>query len=436
MKIIRIPLFAALIAIVLTGTLIAAERPNIIVILADDLGAETLGCYGGTSYPTPNLDKLALTGARFENCFATPLCSPSRAELLTGRYSFRTGMTNVILPDQPEKRLDWQKHRTFAHFLGDAGYATAIAGKWHVCHDFLSNPTHVADAGFSDRYMWRLFKDDKVSRHYWNPSLWLEGKEDETTGKGKFGDDLFTSHLLEFIRASQNRPFLVYYPMTLVHSQTATGKNWPRSPATLKPGDDPDADGGPNGFGDLVAYMDTQVGKITEELDTLKLRENTLLIFTGDNGTNAKITSLFKGERLKGGKGSVTEAGTRVPLIVSWPGTLPPGRVLNDLVDFTDFLPTLLEAAGVNLPSDYQVDGQSFMPQLRGQQGQPREWVYRQLGGRWFIRDQQYRLDNQGGFVDLTDRYHPKPAADSIEAAEARKRLQAAVEKLRPAAAR
>ena len=177
-----------------------ADKPDIVIILADDLGAETLGCYGGTSYRTPHLDALAGSGVRFENCYASPLCSPSRSELLTGRYVFRTGIKRVIMPgDDPNTRLDVQAHRTFANFLRDAGYSTCMAGKWHLCHDFLNNPNHVADAGFESRYLWRLFKDRKVSRHYWNPSLWLDGKPDEETGKAKFGDDLFTDHVLEFI---------------------------------------------------------------------------------------------------------------------------------------------------------------------------------------------------------------------------------------------
>lgn len=408
-----------------------AGRPNILLILADDLGAECLGCYGGTSYRTPNLDKLASTGVRFDYAYATPLCSPSRAELLTGRYVFRTGMTHVIMPDQPDARLDWRQHKTFAKFLRDAGYATSIAGKWHLCHDFLNNPTHEADAGFDDRYLWRLFKDNAVTRHYWNPSLWLEGKPDEETGKGKFGDDLFTGHILDFIRANKDRPFLAYYPMTLVHSQSATGKNYPRSPDTFKPGDDPDAGAGPTGFSDLVAYMDKLVGKIVAELDRLGLRENTLILFAGDNGTDAGITSQFKGRKLKGEKGRLSEAGTRVPLIANWPGAVPQGRVLDDLVDFTDFLPTVLDAAGVALPAGYRVDGRSFLPQLRGQRGQPREWVYRQLGANWFIRDRRYRLSSEGEFVDMADHYAPKPVADTQEASAARQQLSAAVRQLR-----
>jgi len=408
-----------------------AWRPNLLLILADDLGAECLGCYGGTSYATPNLDKLASTSVRFEYAYATPLCSPSRAELLTGRYVFRTGMTNVILPDQPDARLDVRSHKTFANFLHDAGYATSIAGKWHLCHDFINNPNHVADAGFDDRYLWRLFKDNKVTRHYWNPSLWLDGKPDEETGKSKFGDDLFTGHILDFIRASKDRPFLVYYPMTLVHSQSATGKNYPRSPDTFRPGDDPDAGAGPTGFGDLVTYMDKLVGKIVAELDRLGLRENTLILFAGDNGTDAGITSQLGKRKVKGEKGRLSEAGTRVPLIANWPGVVPQGKVLDDLVDFTDFLPTVLDAAGVALPAGYPVDGRSFLPQLRGQKGQPREWVYRQLGAKWFIRDRRYRLSSEGEFVDMADRYAPKPVADTPEASAARQRLAAAVQQVR-----
>ena len=199
----------------------AAEKPNIVLILADDLGAECLGCYGGKSYETPNLDRLAAAGLRFDRCYALPVCSPSR-ELLTGRYSFRTGITHVILPGAPESST-CSAHRTFVQLLRDGGYATCIAGKWHLCLDFLDHPRHVADAGFEDRYLWRLFRDRAVQRHYWNPELWIEDRPADALGKGKFGDDLFTER--RAVHASPSRSALfVYYPMTLVHSQTATGQ--------------------------------------------------------------------------------------------------------------------------------------------------------------------------------------------------------------------
>ena len=409
------------------------EKPNIVLILADDLGAECLGCYGGKSYETPNLDRLAAAGLRFDRCYALPVCSPSRGELLTGRYSFRTEITHVILPGAPGK-LDVQRHRTFVQLLRDGGYATCIAGKWHLCLDFLDHPRHVADAGFEDRYLWRLFRDRAVQRHYWNPELWIEDRPADEVGKGKFGDDLFTEHVVQFMRAHRDRPFFVYYPMTLVHSQTATGKNYPPSPDVIRPGDDPDEGVQPRqkGFAQLVAYTDKLAGRIVEEVDRLGLGEKTLILFAGDNGTDRTITSRLGDRDIPGGKGSLTEAGTRVPLIARWPGIVAPGGVAEELVDFTDFFPTILEAAGVAMPPGYQIDGRTFLARLRGEPYKGRDWVYRHYQRAWCIRGDRYRLDSTGKFWDLgADPYDPKPAGAGPEATAARKRLAAAAAELR-----
>ncbi|QNN23601.1 sulfatase-like hydrolase/transferase [Planctomycetales bacterium ZRK34] len=419
------------------STTIADEpiRPNIVLILIDDLGAEALGCYGGTSYQTPNMDRLAAEGMRFDHCYALPVCSPSRAELLTGRYSFRNGITQVILPRFP-KKLNTQRDRTFVQMLADAGYATCVAGKWHLCMDFADHRDHIAGAGFEDRYMWRLFRGNTITRHYWNPELWIDDQRADDLGKDKFGDDLFSEHAMQFMRDHRDGPFFVYYPMTLVHSQTATGKNYPASPDRLKPGDDPDADVKPRqaGFAQLVAYTDKLIGKVVDEVDRLGLAENTLVIVTGDNGTDRTITSLLGDRKIRGGKATLTEAGTRVPMIVRWPGTIAPGQVAEELVDFTDFFPTLLDAAGVNMPNEYAIDGRSFFPKLKGEAYPARTWVYRYWRDRWFIRGADYRLDSDGRLWDLReDAYEPKPALDSPQTVEARKQFKQAVAELHAA---
>jgi len=219
----------------------------------------------------------------------------------------------------------------------------------------------------------------------------------------------------------------------LVHSQTATGSNYPASPDTLQPGANPNAGVEPKakGFAGLVAYMDKLVGKIADEIEALGLAENTVLLFVGDNGTDRVITSRLGNRPLPGGKSLLDEAGTRVPLIVHWKGQVSPGGVSRDLVDLTDFLPTLLAVAGVNLPADYGIDGHSFLPQLCGQKGEPRQWVYRHLNNSWFIRDHDYRFDSNSRFWDIVpDPYTPKPAGDSPAATEARQRLADAVKQL------
>lgn len=441
------------IAVAVSAALLAADNaqcdestsdrktPNIVLILADDLGAECLGCYGGTSYKTPRLDRMASQGMRFHRAYVNPVCSPTRAELLTGRYPVRTGITSVThMSPPPSRKLDLSRHRTLANFLKDVGYATCIAGKWHLCNDFADHPSHVADAGFEHRFLWRLLRDGNVVRHYWNPELWFDGRPADELGRGKFGDDLFTQFIIDFIDEHRDGPFFAYYPMTLVHSQTFTGRNFPASPDTLRPGADPDASVEPKqkGFADLVAYTDKLVGRILDAVDRMGLAEKTLVVFIGDNGTDRVITSRMGSQVIPGGKGRLNEGGTRVPLLVRWPGKVDSGSVANELVDGTDLLPTLLDAAGVKLPEGYTIDGHSFYPRLLGKPFTPREWIYAQYARRWCVRGEDYRLNGEGNRFDETvlwrlgdSPYDPQRAGDSAEAREARRRLLDVATRLR-----
>jgi len=376
-----------------------ARPPNIIVIMADDLGAECLSSYGSTSYKTPNLDALAKTGIRFLNCYATPLCSPSRAQLMTGRYGFRTGWTNMIERGEGavNEFFDPNQERTFGHVLKAAGYATAQSGKWQLAQ-FQKYPRHVNECGFDEYCCWTWLYDGQRTDRYWQPSVWQNGKLREDVGD-QYGEDVFCDFLIDFITRNQAKPFFVYYPMVLVHDP------FEPTPDEKKGGLDGRKKSGPDvsHFPAMVAYMDKTVGRLVAALDKLKLRENTLILFTGDNGTPRPVTSRTGKTVIPGGKGTVTHLGSHVPLIASWKGTVPGDRVLHDLVDFTDVLPTLAEVAGAELPRGVKIDGRSFAPQLRGQTGQPREWVYVQLGNASFVRDQHWLLHNDGRFYDIKD---------------------------------
>ncbi len=186
---------------------------------------------------------------------------------------------------------------------------------------------------------------------------------------------------------------------------------------------------------DMVQYTDKLVGRIVHKLEELKIRDSTVVLFTGDNGTDRSITSQTVNGPVRGGKGLMTNAGTHVPLIVSWPGTAPKGKVLDDLVDFSDFLPTFADMAGAKLPENRLFDGHSFLPQLKGQKGQPREWVFCHYWGygrnkakaKEFARDQRWKLYNDGRFYDLQADPMEKTALTDIvgEAKAARVRLQA-----------
>lgn len=415
--------------------------PNILLIMADDLGAESLGCYGCKNFQTPNLDELARTGMRFESCYATPLCIPSRMQLMTGRYPFRTGWS--VNRWGEDRYFDPAKETSFAQVLRSAGYATCVVDKWMLCYDFQQRPTTFQDAGFDEHLMWRLWDtsipgEDRVSARnpitpgLWGASLWKSGPLQAPAGS--YAPDLFCDHLIDFMKRNRDGPFLAYWPMHLVHLETYYGRTTPPTPDTLESRGKGDISGRnidkQQGMADMILYMDKLIGRLVGELDRLGIREDTLILFTGDNGTSEGVQSNIEGRSIPGGKGQLSEAGCRVPLIANWIGTTPAGSVSADLIDFTDFLPTMAEAASAELPEDVTIDGRSFLPQLRGEKGKPREWIFCQLRDRWFIRGQRWMLDNNKQLVDLTDRYAPKEAADSAEATDARKRLSDAVTRL------
>ncbi len=388
-----------------------ARQPNIILILADDLGYETLRCNGGESYQTPNLDQLAATGVRFNRCNVQPLCTPTRLQLMTGQYNVRNYIAWATIDP---------KSTTFATLLRDAGYATGIAGKWQLGHD-KDLPRHL---GFDEFCLWQ---HTRRPPRYANPGLEYNGEERDFKN-GEYGPDLVNKFALEFIgKCAKNpsKPFLLYYPMMLAHA--------PYQPTPDSPDWDPKAMGeevnhAPKHFSDMVACMDKLVGSVVAKVDELGLRDNTLIIFLGDNGTGRGTKSQFKGATFVGGKGTTTARGMHVPLIANWPGHTPAGATNDDLIDSTDFLPTLCDAAGVALPDQLTLDGHSFLPQVFGQKGQPHEWIYTWYsrdGGppvREFVTTKDYKLYRNGDFVDLrTDPYEdrtPRKLAD-ISGAEA-----------------
>ncbi len=347
------------------------DRPNILLIMVDDLGYETLGCYGGTSYATPNLDKLARGGMRFENAHSTPKCSPSRVTIMTGRYTFRTTTTWGHIPDD---------EITFGAVLGRAGYRTALAGKWQMAL-LKDDPTHVAKMGFQESCVWAWHEGPR----YWRPMIYrndriMKGISD------RYGPDVFTEFLIAFMKANKDKPFLAYYPMCLTHF-----------PKRHEPK-------GPNGrwqtYKEMVERMDKKVGELVAALDRLGLREKTLILFTADNGTPKKVTSRMGAKVIQGGKGTLTDAGTHVPLIANWPGTTPAGTTCDDLIDFTDVMPTLVELARARLP-DRTIDGRSFAPQLKGREGDPREWIYTEWRGKAWARTLRWKLYRSGKLYDL-----------------------------------
>jgi arylsulfatase A-like enzyme len=421
--------FSAALAIATGG--IAAEktpeRPNIVVILADDLGFESLGCYGGVStkglgvIKTPNLDAMAKDGMLFKYCFATPVCSPARSELLTGKYNHRTGFIDIAGRNGATESLDPLAHPTVAARLKAAGYVTAVVGKWHV-----GPPESMKEIPASA-------EADTVYPHPrecgFDRQCLIGGAHLELYGEPKPGvytPDILQGWALRFLdgRKGKAEPFFLYYPSPIPHV--------PLFATPLNP--DGVARDSKN-YPFVIEYLDRQVGEIITKLTELGLRENTLVLFTADNGTHRSFTTeMSDGREIKGGKGLLTDTGSQVPLLACWPAVIKAGAVYDGLIDFTDILPTCLELAGAKAPDG--IDGISFAPQLRGQPGTPREWTHSLLVDKYFVRDSKWKLRETGRLFDVSqspyDEIQVNPENDTPESKAARIRLQAVMDKLHP----
>ncbi|MDE0261172.1 MAG: sulfatase-like hydrolase/transferase [Bryobacterales bacterium] len=421
-------LLVGLLALVPAITSLGAERPpNLVLVMADDVGYECFGAYGSRQYATPRINKLADGGVRFTNCYSTPLCTPSRVALMTGMSNARNYADfGVLLPDQ----------YTIADLFREAGYATAVAGKWQL-QGSQNAPGVPAGDGFDSYCLWNTGNTER--RRFWNPSIECDGKIIDVS-EDDYGPDIFTDFLLEFIEAQQDQPFFAYYPMALVHSPfLPTPHSSDRSSKDEQ-----------RNFEDMVAYTDFIVGRLQDRLESLGLLRNTVFVFTSDNGTHHTLASQLGGASILGDKGAPTDAGTHVPLVVNAPGLIKGGRVLDDLIDFADFLPTFAEAAGLGLPETIEPDGVSFWPRLLGQPGQPREWLYTYYFPRPFaeefvspytnpevvyVRDKRYKLYRSGELFDLrADPDEISPLGDAVPGLNSvRDKLQSALDSM-PAA--
>ncbi len=382
-------------------------KPNIIFILTDDEGLSDVGCYGSDRFKgkTPNIDALAATGVRFTHGFAPPLCCPSRTTLTTGRYLFRNGaLTNTSshIPSATDEP-------SLARTLKQAGYVTGMAGKWRQMKD---TP---GDWGFDE---W--LTDPSGTGWFWEKSYIKNGQTIETP-EPVYCPDVCMDFTLDFLRRHRDQPFYFYFPTHLVHGEIHRTPD--SKPDTKK------------FYNDDIAYADKQVGQLVAELDKLGLRENTLIVFSGDNGS--VHPDKINGRMIDGHKHTLLEGGSRVPLITNWKGTTPSGKVVNDLVDFSDFFATFAELGQAKLPEGVTFDSHSFAPQLRGERGNPREWVFLQLGADWYARDPGFKLMRNGELFDMSDAPFAQKAVPaesaSADAKAARSRLQTVLDQLSPA---
>lgn len=363
------------------------SRPNIILIMGDDVGFEVPGFTGGESYATPNIDAMAEQGMQFSRCYGSPMCSPSRFMLLTGKYNFRNYGDN----SWANLELD---QRTVANTLQSAGYATCAAGKWQFNH----GDTGLVTFGFDKYCITDPFKlasenNSPTLRLYKNPTIYENGAyRPESEMEGKYSEDIFMDYMFGFIDSSNKakKPFFIYYAPNLCHK--------PFSPTP----DDPEfAAWDPYKreslfdtifFKSMIKYYDKNMGRLLAKLKAAGIEQNTLVLFiAGDNGTDDEINSKFQGAYISGGKGHTKISGTHLAFAAYWPGHISPSKNGN-LVDLVDFLPTIAAAAGVGVSPGYgPLDGISFFDQLMGSSNaEARQYSY-----NW------YDLNQRGPDADL-----------------------------------
>ena len=417
------------------------KQPNIVLIMSDDLGYEVIGANGGTSYATPRLDRMAREGMRFEEAHVMPLCTPTRLSLMTGKYNFRNYIGfGLISPDEV----------TFGHLFSDAGYNTCISGKWQLysynppdeAPEMRSKGQRIEDAGFDEFCVWHAHHTEDKGSRYKNPIIYENGEYRDDT-EGKYGEDVFCDYIVDFIerKKDDDKPFFVYWPMAATHkpheptpdspewesfdppsNRTLGGRTW----AELEEGSWGDD---PRFYKDMVEYHDKTIGRLMDYLDERGLGEDTLVLYVGDNGSPDDVCSMVhEHNEICGGKGKTNDRGTHVPLICRMPGTIPAGVVNKDMVESTDFLPTIMEAAGVEFPDGFVADGRSFYLQLTGNEGNPREWMFfhfepmsaRNAARRIrFVRDSNWKLYETGELYDLRiDLDEELPIYEALETEE------------------
>ena len=396
-----------------TALLAQTKKPNIIYILADDLGIDGLSCYGADLYKTPVIDKLAKDGIRYTNAYTAPLCGPSRALILTGRYAFRTGAVNQDMTGDMSPSVETMMPK----ILKQAGYTSSMIGKWGQL------PLCPAEFGFDD-YLRFFGSGVYVSTTEKKQKYVLNGQE-SILKDNEYMPDLMHTHVEDFLSKHTKDPFYMYYSMVHVHGEIIATPDTKPGTTDFK-----------SLYTDNINYMDKLVGKLLRTLDSLKLRDNTLIVFMGDNGTAGQAAAIgtVNGKKIIGKKGTMQEGGSLVPLIVNWPNVVKKGTVSKSLIDATDLIPTFAEIAGAPLPTNNILDGKSFAYQLKGTKGVARDWIFTELGNDWYVRSANWKLNRAGQLFDMRNApFEEKEVAiDDTNKAE-KDKLQMVLDSLNPA---
>ncbi len=372
----------------------AGDRPNVLVILTDDQGWGDLSLNGNPNLSTPHIDSLARDGAAFEHFYVCPVCSPTRAEFLTGRYHPRGGVYSTSAGGE---RLDLDE-RTIADVFKESGYATAAFGKWH---NGMQYPYHPNGRGFDEFYGF-------CSGHwgdYFSPPL--EHNGEPVTGDGFVIDD-FTNRAMAHMAGQHaaGKPFFVYLPYNTPHSPMQVPDEWwekfENKELALRHRDPDKEDVGHTRAAlAMCENIDWNVGRLLGKLDEMGVAEDTLVLYFCDNGPNGWRWN----GGMKGRKGATDEGGVRSPLLVRWPGKVPAGKSIPQIAAAIDLLPTLVEMAGIPLDSPRPLDGVSLAPLLTGPGAAAADWPNRMIFSHWnrkvSVRTQRFRLDHEGGLFDI-----------------------------------
>jgi arylsulfatase A-like enzyme len=389
----------------------SSTRPNILLIITDDQGYGDLGAHGNSKLRTPNLDRLARESVAFQSFYVSPVCAPTRASLLTGRYNYRTGVVDTYLG----RSLMYPDEVTLAEMLATAGYRTGIYGKWHLGDNY---PMRAIDQGFQEALTLNgggigQPSDPAGGESYFDPILFANGKPRKMPG---YVSDVITSGALEFIEQNRSRPFFTYVAFNAPHTPLEVPEKYYQTyrQMNLQPADFPSAGHPfPQGFDrettariyGMVENIDDNVGRLLQKLEDLKLSENTIVIFLTDNGPQQPRYNAGMLQR----KGSTQEGGIRVPCFVRWPGKFAAGRKVDRIAAHIDLTPTLLEIAAVKKPAAVKFDGVSLLPLLKGGSA---NWPDRTLFFQWHrgdvpelyrafaARSQQYKLVQPNGSSD------------------------------------
>ncbi len=387
---------AALLFFALPLVAVPENRPNIIFIMADDLGYGSLGCYGSKEIRTPNIDRLAANGMRFTDYHSNgPVCTPTRAALMTGRYQQRCDWVDdqelsAVYQQQRQENLRqrwaWgiaSKEFTIAEMLRQEGYHTGIIGKWHLGYD---TKFHPMTQGFDE---FRGFLGGNVDYHthvagYGLKQLdWWQGEKIEN--ESGYTTDLLTKHASDFITRNKEKPFFLYLAHAAAHdpwqSRDVSKKKSPL--ATYK---------------EMIEILDESVGAIITTLEKNQLEKKTLVIFCSDNGAAPPRGILANGS-LKGKKGDLSEGGHRVPFIASWPSVIAAGKTNCETVMSMDFFPTFAKLAGAAIPQDRAIDGRDVMPLLLDDSQKIERDLHWLYGNSWAVRKGPWKLLGSGNKV-------------------------------------